>query len=120
MADSAAASRLPVSSPPAPDWTVQAADSIERVVTTVRTNTADRLVSVARLLVYGLLAAVMGLMALVLFVILVTRVLDVYVANIFGDGQYARAVWVVDVAIGGLFLLAGLFLWSKRTARNRG
>ena len=48
------------------DWAVQTADTIERLVESVRSNTSDRLVSVARLVVFGLLAAILGTIALVL------------------------------------------------------
>src|SRR3954452_13205276 len=58
------------------DWAVQTADTIERLVESVRSNTADRLVSVARLVVFGLLAAILGTVALVLVAIFVVRVLD--------------------------------------------
>src|SRR5439155_23591759 len=55
------------------DWAVQTADTIERLVETVRSNTADRLVSVARLVVFGLLAAILGTVALVLLAIFTVR-----------------------------------------------
>lgn len=126
MADNVGASRLPAPAPAAapgavraaPEWTIEAADRIERVVDTVRSNTSDRLVSVARLVVYGILAAIMGLAALVLLIVGAVRLLDVYVANIFGSSHYARSVWVVHAVLGGLFFLAGLFLWSKRNPRD--
>lgn len=88
------------------DWPVQAADTIERVVGTVRENTADRLVGVARWVVYGILAAFLGITALVLLVVALIRVLDVYLPS---------GVWLPDVILGGIFTLAGLFLWSKRS-----
>jgi len=94
------------------DWAVQTADSIERLVETVRSNTADRLVSVARLIVFGLLAAILGVVALVFFINFVVRIMDSYIPG---------GVWVVYLALGGLFTLAGLLLWRqawKRPARE--
>jgi len=84
------------------DWAVQTAGTIERVVDSVRSNTSDRLVSVARLVVLGLLAGIMGTAALVLTAIGLVRLLDVYLPG---------GVWVPDLVIGGIFTLGGLFLW---------
>ncbi len=94
------------------DWAVQTADTIERLIETVRSNTSDRLVSVARLVVFGLLAAILGTLALVLFCIFLVRIMDSYIPG---------AVWVVYVLLGGLFTLGGLLLWQqawKRPARE--
>jgi hypothetical protein len=94
------------------DWAVQTADTIERLIDTVRSNTSDRLVSVARLVVFGLLAAILGTVALVLFAVFVVRVLDSYIPG---------GVWVVYLVLGGLFTLIGLLLWRqawKRPARE--
>ena len=95
------------------DWAVQTADTIERLVESVRSNTSDRLVSAARLVVFGLLAAILGVVGLVLFVIFVVRVLDNYIPG---------GVWVVYLLLGGLFTLVGLLLWQqawKRPSRER-
>ena len=94
------------------DWAVQTADTIERLIETVRSNTSDRLVSVARLVVFGLLAAILGTLALVLFCIFLVRIMDSYIPG---------EVWVVYVLLGGLFTLGGLLLWQqawKRPARE--
>jgi|SRR5947209_32452 len=95
------------------DWAVQTADTIERLIETVRSNTSDRLVSVTRLVVFGLLAAILGLVALVFLVNLVVRFMDSYIPG---------GVWVVYLVLGGLFTLGGLLLWQqawKRPARDR-
>ncbi|MBV8160220.1 MAG: hypothetical protein JO265_04790 [Acidimicrobiia bacterium] len=93
------------------DWAGQTADTIERLVETVRSNTADRLVSVARLVVLGLLAAILGLVALVVLAILVVRLLHAYVPG---------GVWVVYLLLGGLFTLGGLLLWLHAWRRPAG
>ena len=96
---------------PSDDWSSQAADTVIRVVDVIRTNTADRLESVARFVVYGLLAAVLGLTSLILLAIGAVRVLDVYLPF---RARPARGVWVADVTIGGLFALGGLVCWRLR------
>lgn len=95
------------------DWAVQTADTIERLVETVRSNTADRLVSVARLVVFGLLAAILATIALVFLIAWIVRLMDSYIPS---------GVWVVYLLLGGLFTIAGLLLWQqawKRPARDR-
>lgn len=88
-----------------PDWTVQAADTIERVVGSIRDKTAVPLTTVARALVYGLLAAVVGTAALVLLITGVIRGLDTVLP---------RGVWLPDLILGTLFTLVGFVLWRKR------
>jgi hypothetical protein len=91
-----------------PDWAVQTADTIERLVEAVRSNTSDRLVSVTRLVVFGLVAAIMGTAALVLFAIFVVRILDSYLPG---------GVWAAHLLLGGVFTLAGLLLWQRAWTR---
>ena len=93
---------------PKADWAAEVADRIDDVVAKVRANTSDRLVGIARMVVFGLLAVVMGVMALVLLVILAIRLLDVIIPG---------EVWIPYTILGAIFLAAGLFLWSKRTAQ---
>lgn len=95
----------------AQDWTVSAADTVERVVGTVRDNTTLRVVTVARVLVFGLLAAVLGTATLVFLTIGLVRAVDVYT----GDGR----VWIAHASIGGIFTLAGLFLLRKATSTKK-
>ncbi len=94
---------------PDQDWAADTADRIDHVVAVIRSKTSDRLVGVARLVVYGLLAAVMGTMALILLLIAAIRFLDAYIP---------RGVWIPYMALGAIFVVAGLFLWSKRTAKT--
>ena len=92
-----------------PDWAAQITDTIERVVGQVRDRTTTPLITVARALVYGALAAIAGVAALVLVAIIVVRVLDLL------PGE----VWVAHLITGALFTLAGLLFWSKRGAPHR-
>jgi hypothetical protein len=89
------------------DWVVQAADTIDRVVITVRSKTSDPVVGIARWVVFGLLAAVVGAMAVVLLAVGAVRALINYLP--VGDNR----VWVAYLIVGGIFALAGLFLFAK-------
>jgi hypothetical protein len=91
------------------DWVVQTADTIERVVGTVRSKTTEPLERIGRLIVYGIVAAFVGLTALVLLAITAVRVLDIAIP---GD------VWSAHAIVGGIFVLVGLFLWGKRSAKE--
>ena len=94
------------------DWPTQAADAIERAVGTVRDNTTDRAITVARVVVYGTFAAIVGTAALVLVVIAVVRALDAYLpSSVFGDVH----TWAAHLIAGSVFTLAGLLLWSRRS-----
>ena len=96
-----------------PDWPKQTADLLESVTTKIRQNTTARVVTLARVLVFGLLAAVAGLVALVLVLIIATRSLQLLIA-IFVD--HGTSVWISYLAVGGLFCLGGMFLMAKRHA----
>ena len=88
------------------DWAAQTADGIERIVGSVRSKTTEPVERVARILVYGLVAAILGVAALVLVAVLVVRVLDIVIPG---------EVWSAYVVAGGIFTLAGLLLWRKRS-----
>jgi hypothetical protein len=92
------------------DWSAQAADTIESVVGTIRDKTTVPLTTVARALVYGIVAGVAGGAALLLLAIALVRLLDVYTPG---------NVWKVYAVVGGLFTVGGLFAWSKRTPKHK-
>ena len=96
------------------DWTVQTADTIDRVVTTIRSKTSDPLVGIARWVVFGLLAAIVATLALVLLAVASVRALVVYLP--FGDDR----VWAAYLIAGGIFALAGLFAFRKARPCDEG
>ena len=93
------------------DWPAQTADTIDRVVGSIRDKTAVPLDRVARFVVYGLLAAILGIAAVTLLAIAIVRILDVYIP--------IDSVWPAHLITGGIFTLTGLFLWSKRKPPTR-
>jgi len=92
------------------DWTVQVADAVESAVLTVKQKTTVPLTTIARGIVYGLVIAALGTLVMVLLAITSVRVLTVYIPS--------HRVWVSDLIVGGIFTVAGLFLWSKRTSKK--
>jgi hypothetical protein len=95
----------PTSTQPEADWATQTADQIEKVVVGIRSKTTDPIDRVVRIVVYGIVAAVLGVTAMVLLSISLVRALDVLLPG---------EVWAAHVLLGGIFTLVGLFLWAKR------
>ncbi len=90
------------------DWASETADKLEQLVDKVRSQTTDRLVSIARIVVFGLLAAIMGLMAAVLGLAATVH---------FLDEMIPQEVWLTYLIVGAIFTAAGLFVWSKKDRR---
>jgi protein-S-isoprenylcysteine O-methyltransferase Ste14 len=89
------------------DWTSDLLDRLDHYIEVVRSNTTDRLVKVARLVVFGVIVLILGSMAGVIALIALIRILDVWLP---------REVWVVYTLLGAIFLGLGMFLWSKKAA----
>jgi hypothetical protein len=88
------------------DWTTEATDVIERTVAMVRDRTVEPAQAISRVVVYGLLAALVALPAVVLLTIGAFRGL------VLLEQGYTWAAWVT---LSGIFLIAGWFCWSRRT-----
>jgi len=98
-----------------PNWAPQVADTIERVVGQVRDRTTRPVILVARALVFGLLAAIVGLFALV---ILIVGLLRGFQAVLEWPFSHPTAVWLSYLIVGGLFCLAGVFCMIQRNPRE--
>ena len=93
------------------DWAVQATDTIEGLVGSIRSKTTVPLTTAARAVVYGMLAAFAGGAALVLVAIALVRGVDLAT----GRGN----VWIAHLSVGMVFVLLGVLLWRKRTPSRR-
>jgi len=89
---------------PSPDWATRTADSIERVVTTVRDRTTRPLLIAGRAIVFGLLAAVAGIAAVVLLWITLVRVLVILTDR----------AWLAHLISSAFFVIVGLVLMHLR------
>jgi vacuolar-type H+-ATPase subunit I/STV1 len=89
------------------DWTKDLLDRLDHYIDVVRSNTTDRLVKVVRVLVYGVIALILGSMAGIIALITLIRVLDIVLP---------REVWLPYMVLGAIFLAGGLFAWSKKSA----
>jgi uncharacterized BrkB/YihY/UPF0761 family membrane protein len=98
------------------DWPSQAADAIERAVGSVRDKTTGPLLKLAKGVVYGTFAALVGVTALVIAVIGAIHALDNYLPDsVFGE----RHMWAVHLIVGLVFVVSGGILWSRRRASEQ-
>jgi hypothetical protein len=95
------------------DWAATTADAIERAVQSVRAKTADPLERVVRLVVYGLLAAIVGIAIAVLVAVVALRGLVILI-----DVVWQPEVWLAYLILGGIFVVTGLLVWRRRTAKT--
>jgi hypothetical protein len=97
------------------DWPAQVADTIVNVVGSVRDKTTGPALTIARGVVYGTFAAIVGCVAIVLLVIAGVRLLDSYLPDaVFGETH----TWAAHMIIGLLLAIAGLVLWIRRHPRT--
>lgn len=91
------------------DWTTEAVDTIEKVVGAVRERTVVPAHRATRVVVFGFLAAFCIVAALVLLALATFRG-----GVLIAQGE----VWAAWLVLGGIFVLAGLFFWAKRSPRS--
>ncbi len=96
--------------PPSPNgvvptaWPAQAADTIVETIGKVRDKTTKPALTAARVVVYGLLGAIVGTVALILLLVLVVRVYDNY---------SPIGVWLLYAILAALMISGGLILLKR-------
>ena len=98
-----------------PNWATDLADTIERVVGSVRERTTKPLVTASRGVVFGLLAGILGITAVVLLIIILTRAMQALLDIWF---RHEMSVYLSYFIIGGIICLGGLFVLSKRFSND--
>ncbi len=93
------------------DWPAQAADTIERVVQSVRDKTTGPAISAVRWVVAGLFLLLAGVMVAVLLVVALVRLIDAYLPSSLVGEQH---VWAAHALVGLPLFGLGLFLLAKR------
>ncbi len=89
------------------DFPTRIADFLEETAGKIRSMTVDRLASAAKWTGVGIVAAVLGLVLCIFLVVGLVRLL----AGLVGM-QWSYTI------IGGLFVVAGMFLWRLRIPRK--
>jgi len=95
-----------------PNWASDLTAQITTLVGNVRDKTTNNAVKAVRAVVFGLLGLFLGLVAIVLLLIIVTRGLQSLLSLGF---DWDRSVYLSYFIIGGILTLAGLLLMSKRS-----
>ncbi len=88
------------------DYPAKIADLLETTAARVRSMTVDRVAGWASWAAAGVVLAIIALLVVVFLLVGVFRLLGELIG-----------VEVTYAAFGGLFVLVGLFLWSKRKPR---
>ncbi len=94
----------PAGPPARGDWPAQLTSRLESVTAIVEDKAVRPLVWLSRLLVYGILAAGLGLVVAVLGTIAVVRLLNTYLLPDWGS----------LAVVGGIMTLSGMLFWSRR------
>jgi hypothetical protein len=97
-----------------PNWAPELADTVERLVGTVRDTATNRVVVVVRALVFGIVIGVGAIIVLTLGIIVGLQLLQRLV-NIGGWIDRDSSVWVSYLVMAGIFLLAGALLMRQRS-----
>ncbi|MCU1394246.1 MAG: hypothetical protein JWM34_2674 [Ilumatobacteraceae bacterium] len=96
-----------------PDWAPKLADTVVRIVGSVRDKTTAKVLTAYRGVIYGLIAAFGGMVIVVLLIIALFRglqaLLDIGLAH-------HNSVWISYLAIGAIFSLGGMMLMKRRYA----
>jgi hypothetical protein len=86
------------------------ADWVDTVVELLRDRTVRPLTLATRAVVFGIIVFAAAVVTVVLLSIALIRLLTVYAF----DGR----VWLSDLVVGAVFVVAGLVAWSKRTSSD--
>ena len=89
------------------DWSVETADTIERVISTIREKSVVPAHKAVRAVVFGI---VIGMLAVVAAVALFFGAFGLI------DRILPGGAWLTHLLFAALFFLAGGLLWSRRTA----
>ncbi len=94
-----------------PNWASDLTQQITGVVGNVRDKTTNNAVKAVRGVVFGLIGLFLGLVAVVLLLIILTRGLQSLLDIWF---EWDKSVYLSYFVVGGILTLAGLLLMSKR------
>ena len=96
-----------------PNWANETTDTVVRLVGNIRDKTTTPLVYAARGLVFGIIAVLLGVFAVVITLVMVTRGAHEVLNNWFSRDQ---SVYLSYLAVGTIVSLIGLWLFRKRNA----
>jgi|GEM_PF-902509 len=92
------------------DLPARGADAADAIVDFIRDKAVRPLTLAARGIVFGIIVLTAAVVTLTLLSITLIRLLTVYIPG--------NRVWVSDLIVGVLFVVAGFVAWSKRIDRS--
>jgi hypothetical protein len=98
------------------DFSKRIPDMLEATTDKVRSLTVDRAARVLKWATLGLVIAALALLAIFFLLVGLARITEGLIGHACGDCSWAMEVGYA--AVGGLFLLFGVFLWAVRTRRK--
>jgi hypothetical protein len=105
------ASRLP-GSKTVGDLPTRGADLVDTLVELLRDKTVRPLTLATRAVVFGIIVFAASVVTITLLSITLIRLLTVY--------AFSGRVWLSDLVVGAVFVVAGIVAWSKRTDPSAG
>ena len=90
------------------DWTSDAVDTLENVIAGVREKVVVPAENTTRAVVFGLLVAFFVVTAVFMLAISLFRLLVIV----------TDSVWLSYLILGGIFVVAGAFVWTMRARKN--
>jgi uncharacterized membrane protein len=94
-----------------PNWAAETTDLIVTYIDKFRSQTTTKVIYAARGVVFGLLAVIVGLFALLLLIVGAMRGLQALLELAM---TWERAVYTSYFIVGAVFTIAGIVLFKKR------
>lgn len=95
-------------------WASEVTQQITSLVGSVRDTTTNNAIKAVRAVVWGILIAILGLTAVVLLLVMLTRLLQALLALMV---DWDRAVYLSYLVLGGIFIAAALLFFRRRQPR---
>lgn len=96
-----------------PNWATETTDKLVSLIDNVRSQTTQKVVYAARGAVFGVIAAMLGVLIAVIAVVGLMRGLQALLELAVG---WDRAVYLSYFIVGAVFSLVGVVLFHKRNA----
>ena len=94
-----------------PNWATDVTAQLTTLVGNVRAKTTDNAVKAVRGVVFAMIGLFLGLVAIVLLLVIVTRALQSLLDIWF---EWDKSVWISYFIVGGILTIGGLLLMSRR------
>ncbi len=96
---------MSIDTPSSDDWISTLLGKLEKGVELVRDTATNRVITIMRSVMYGVMALIIGLFALMLLAVMIVRLLVVATGH---------RTWLAHGITGLVFLIAGLFILRLR------